>query len=448
MQKNNNKQQLLIEYLVSSPDTFALCKSIVKSSYFDPEYRHTIDFIHDYYDKYSTTPSPDQISSETELVLTKHKLTRDQIAYCSDEIEQFCRRKALRQVIISSAELINSDEGGKIEAMIKEALSVSLNRNLGLEYFADPLGRLEEQSKIPLRTPTKWRDFDSLLNGGLARKEILLLSANSGGGKSITLANLAMNFMMQGLNVMYISLELSESLIAQRFDTMFTGIPSVAWQQNYQDIASTLTHVADSMVQDQQGNTVPMGWLNIKHMPSGTNGNKIRAYIKEYELKIGQIADMLIVDYLDIMGSNEHVSADNVSEKDKRSTEQLRDIIFEYNMYGATASQQNRSAIDATEMNQSHIAGGLTKVNTVDIYASIILTPAMKAAGEIGFAFLKTRNSDGAGKTIWLRWDNNTLRIKNPIKQEKIDEDGVIEDRVALAKRPSVGMDALFQMSR
>ena len=103
-------------------------------------------------------------------------------------------------------------------------------------------------------------------------------------------------------------------------------------------------------------------------------------------------------------------------------------------MFGATASQQNRSAIDAQELNHSHIAGGLTKVNTVDWYISIILTPTMKAAGEIGFTFLKSRSSDAVGKTIYLRWDNNSLRIKNPKSGSEPDEDGVIEDRVAGAR--------------
>lgn len=420
MEAKTAKQRLLLEYLVSSVDTFALCKSIVKPEYFDPELRRGVEFIHDYYDKYNSIPTSDQIEAESNLVLKTRQVTRDQIAYCANEIEQFCRKKAMQQAIIQASKYIETDDHGAIETLVRNALSVSLNRDLGISYFDNPLDRLEKQALQPLRTPTKWTAFDDLLNGGLARKEILLFSANSGGGKSITLANLAVNMLEQGFNVLYLSLELSEELIAQRFDTMFTGIPSVLAQQKYRDIASSLVQIAPSM-----------GKMQIKHMPSGTTANQIRAYLKEFELKNGIVPDLLIVDYLDIMGSNEKVSADNVWEKDKRATEQLRDIAFDYNLYIATASQQNRSAIDAQELNQSHIAGGLSKVNTVDVYASVILTPTMKAAGEIGFSFLKTRNSDGVGKTIYLKWDNRCLRILN--KTENVDDDGVLLDRIPAA---------------
>lgn len=420
MEAKTTKQQLLLEYLVSSVDTFALCKSIVKPEYFDPELRRSVEFIHDYYDKYSSIPTSDQIEAESNLVLKTRQVTRDQIAYCADEIEQFCRKKAMQQAIIQASKFIEKDDHGAIETLVRNALSVSLNRDLGISYFDKPLDRLEKQTLQPLRTPTKWTAFDKLLNGGLARKEILLFSANSGGGKSITLANLAVNMLEQGFNVLYLSLELSEELIAQRFDTMFTGIPSVLAQQKYRDIASSLVQIAPNM-----------GKMQIKHMPSGTTANQIRAYLKEFELKNRLVPDLLIVDYLDIMGSNEKVSADNVWEKDKRATEQLRDIAFDYNLYIATASQQNRSAIDAQELNQSHIAGGLSKVNTVDVYASVILTPTMKAAGEIGFSFLKTRNSDGVGKTIYLKWDNRCLRILN--KTDNVDDDGVLLDRILAA---------------
>ena len=418
-----SKQQLLIEYLVSSPDTFALCKNIVKSDYFNPEFRKTVEFMHEYYDKYSSTPDAVQIEAETGVEIVERTVTRDQIKYCSSEIEQFCRKKAIEKAIIASAALLDKGDEGKIEQLVRDAISVSLNADLGVDYFADPQARLEKLSLEPPRTTTKWPLFDEMIGGGLARTEMLLFSANSGGGKSVALANLGLNFAAQGLNVLYISLELSETMIAQRFDMMLTGIPTMVWRDNMKEISSALNQVAPHM-----------GKIIIKRMESGTNCNQIRGFLKEYELKTGLIPDLLIVDYLDIMGPNEQVSADNVFEKDKRSAEQLRDVLFDYNMFGATASQQNRSAIEAAELNQSHIAGGLSKVNTVDIYCSLILTPSMKASGEIGMQFLKTRSSDGVGKTIYLTWDNNSLRILNPLKDMDIDEDGVITAKVAQSK--------------
>lgn len=404
---NDAKQKLLLEYLISSPDTFAICKSIIQPEYFTPSLRQVVVFMSEYYDKYTSTPSPELIKAETDIELTRRPVTKDQIKFCSTEIETFCRRKALDLAVIKASTLLGTAKEGDIEQVIRDAMQVSLERDLGIQYFDNPMSRLEKRALLPSRTSTGWRDVDDLMGGGLARTELLLVSANSGGGKSITLANLALNMVFQGLNVLYISLELSEDMIDERFNTMLTGISSVNWRPHMSTIAQTIDDIGTGA-----------GQLTIKRMPTGTNSQAIRSYLKEYELKMGLVPDLLVVDYLDIMGSNEKVSAENVSEKDKRTSEQLRDILFDFNMFGATASQQRRDAIDAAELTQAHIAGGITKVNTVDWYLSIIMTPTMKAAGEIMFSFLKSRSSDAVGKMVELIWDNKYLRIKDLNKRE------------------------------
>jgi hypothetical protein len=254
---------------------------------------------------------------------------------------------------------------------------------------------------------------------------MLLFSANSGGGKSIALTNLAINFLAQKLNVLYITMEISEKMVSQRFDAMLSGIPTAEGRYHVSTIADSLEIIAPHM-----------GRLVVKHMPSQTTSNTIRSYLKEFELKYSCVPDLLIVDYLDVMWSNVRV-VDNLSEKDKQTSEELHDIGFDYNMFIATASQQNRGALEAQELNQGHIAGGLTKVNTVDIYVSIVLNASMRSSGEIGFVFLKTRSSNGVGKQIYLKWDNKkSLRIMNHMEDETIDSDGVITDRVAQSKLP------------
>lgn len=407
---NVAKQKLLLQYLLSSADTFALCKSIVKADYFAPEYRKTVDFFHEYYDKYSALPDVDAVEAETGVALKRQVITRDQINFCCDEVEAFCKRKAFETAIYAAVPLIDKGDFAAIENMVKDALLISLNKDLGLNYFDDPNSRLEDMLQMAPRISTGWREFDDSISGGLARTELLLVTANSGGGKSITLANLAVNMVNQGMDALYISLELSEVMVAQRFDTLFSGFPTINWRQHYQEIGASLV---------KTGKTA--GQLVIKHMGSGTNSNAIRAYLKEYELKYGKVPDLLIVDYLDLMGANEKVSADNVWEKDKRATEQLRDILFDYDMMGATASQQNRAALETDNLHQGHIAGGISKVNTVDIHASIILTPTMKAAGEMMIKFLKTRSSGAEGKTINLSWNNTTLRITDAGREDDGD---------------------------
>lgn len=398
---DSKKQKILIEYLISSPDTFALCQSIVKPDYFDPELRNAITFIKTYYDKYNATPNPDQIEAESNVTFSKRDITPDEVQYCTDQVETFCRRRAIEKAVLASPDLIAKGDYGALEKSVRDAVLLSLNRDLGLSYFDDVDARLKRMLEHNPTESTGWKELDELLFGGISRKEMLLVSANSGGGKSITLANLAFNFAKRGRNVLYISLELSEDIVAQRFDTMFTGIGRREWKGRTSEISAKLAS-------EKEGGA---GRLDIKQMPSGTTAAQIKAYLKEYYLQHRMYPDMLVLDYLDNMSPNEFVSADNIWQKDKLCSEQLRQIGVDYNMFIATASQLNRDAVKAAHHDHSHIAGGISKINVSDVYFSIKMTESMRAKGEIMFSLQKTRNSDGVGKNIFLKWDSKTLRI-------------------------------------
>jgi replicative DNA helicase len=146
-------------------------------------------------------------------------------------------------------------------------------------------------------------------------------------------------------------------------------------------------------------------------MQTGTTAMQIQAYLKEYYLHYNVMPDLLILDYLDLMHPNEKINLSDMFTKDKLCAEQLRDIGVQNNMVIATASQLNRSAVNATQHDHSHIAGGISKINTADVYISIIMNETMRASGEVCFVFQKTRNSDGVGKTIYLTWDSKHMRI-------------------------------------
>lgn len=404
------KQLLLIEYLISSIDTFQKCTTIIKPEYFAPEARDSVRFIQQYYNNHNATPTPDIIEAETGQKLQLREVKRDQVDWCSNQIEKFCRGEAVKQAIMNAAavyeEAERTGDEGKIpglEKLLRDAITVSLNRDLGTSFFDDVNETLKKLLTAELYEPTGWKEFDDILGGGLARKQMLLLSANSGGGKSIVMANLALNYVERGLNALYISLELSEEMIYQRYIAMVTGVGTRDWQHQVDDVAHKINCAGDKS-----------GSLYIKRMSQGSTSNQIRAYLKEFELKNGFVPDVIAVDYIDLMGSNEKVSADNVHEKDKRASEELREIMNDYNAVGITASQQNRGAVTATELNHSHIAGGISKINTTDVYVSIIMTDQMRAKGEMALQFLKTRSSDGVGQTIYLDYNKISLRITDP----------------------------------
>ncbi len=411
---DSKKQKLLIEFLISSTDTFALCQGIIKSEYFDPEFRQSIDFIKEYYDQYSSTPSPKQLEAEAGQSYELCEIMPDEIKYCSAEIEKFCKHSAMKRASNALPALIKEEKYAEAEELVKDAVMVSLTNELGLRYFEDIDGRIDRMLNENPTTGTGWRDMDDALFGGISRKELLLVSANSGGGKSLALANLSFNFIAKGLNVLYISLELSQDIIAQRFDTMFTGISRKVWKDNTDEISTRIKAA---------GEDDETGILDIIQMPTGTTSYQIRAYLKEFNLHYNMLPDLLVLDYLDNMSPNEQVSADNVFEKDKRSSEQLRQIGIDHNMFMATASQLNRSAIRDGRHDHSEIAGGISKINVCDVYWSIIFNEQMRAMGKLIFILQKTRNSDGLGKQIHLKWDAKHLRFLD----EDSNDDGSFE---------------------
>lgn len=416
MELETAKEKLLVEYLLSSPDTFALCTSIIRPEYFNPKHKNCVKFLQEYYEKYNALPSPEQVNAEVGVQLKTHKITKDKIDYVCDEIETFCRYNALVQAVLAAPKLIDQQKVGEIEQLFKDAVSVSLNKDLGIDYFDNVRERLKRMAEEGDRVSTGWKEVDEVLFGGHARKELMVFSANSGVGKSVVLANYGLNMLEQGYNVLYITLELSEELVSQRVDTMITAVASAVWKYHQEKIAQAV---------DKKGKNT--GEFVVKWMPAGTPSREIRGYLKEFELQKGYIPDVLIVDYLDIMGANEKVSADNVFQKDKLSSEQLRNITHDYNMFGVSASQQNRGAIDEPRVNQSHVAGGLSKINTSDTWISIIASDSMKAAQECRFQFVKTRSSDGVGKMVTLKWlpnirvvdsDAPSIQLLGPAKEE------------------------------
>lgn len=407
------KQRLLLRYLISSANLFAVANPIIKPEYFDPEIRKASKFIQTYYDEYRALPDTDQIVAETSVEITTTDVTGDKYAYCVHEVEQFCKRKAMEHAVLQSVGLIEKGDYGSVETLIRDAVTVSITRTLGLDYYENPLARLERLRNSAKPVPTGWKDVDAILGGGINWGDLVLLSANSGGGKSICMENYAENMNRMGFHGIYFSFELSEDLISKRHDSIVTGIHQAEVLTRYKEVAA-------NVVNQREGK----GTLMIVKMESPTP-NDLRAYLKEYELKFKRKPAFIIVDYISLMRSDEKVEAGDVYTRDKYVSEALKNIGAEQdNCIIMTASQQNRDAIDKIDLNQGNIAGGISKIDACDIYISIVMTDAMRAAGDMMFQFLKTRSSDGVGKNAHLAWDAKTLRVTDSNKDNTISFKG------------------------
>ena len=414
MQENDNAsninnyskelEDLFISFMMSKPDLFVRCKGILKSQYFDNQQnRDTVAFIEGYSTDFSEIPSLQQIKAITnkdieimEVEAAKHD------SWFLREFENFCRHKALRDAILASPVMLDEGRYGEVEATIKAAVQIALVKDLGTDYYANPKERLEAIREGKGQVSTGWKTVDEKLYGGFNKGEITIFAGQSGSGKSLFLQNLAVNWALAGFHVVYLSLELSEMLSCMRIDAMHTGMETREIMRNIDDV-----HMKVRAMHQKSG-----GSLRVKQLPNGCTSNDIRAFIKEYEIQTGIKVDAILVDYLDLMmPMSKKISAENLFVKDKYVTEELRNLSVELQTVTVSASQLNRGSYEEIEFDPSHIAGGISKVNTADNVIGIFTSAAMKDSGRYQIQFMKTRSSSGVGSKVDLSFDKKSLRI-------------------------------------
>lgn len=396
-------QKLFLEMFLGDAITFVRCASIFDPENFDRKLKTPAEFIKTYVDTYKVMPEAQIVNAACNVSLSSVNLPEENYEWLMDEFERFSRHKALERAIIKSSDLLEKGDYGPVEKMIKEAVQISLNKDLGMDYFEDPRARLEGLKNSNGQISTGWPSVDKKLYGGFNRGELNIWCAASGGGKSLFLANLGCNWALAGLNVLYLTFELSESLVAMRMDSMLTNIPTREVFRNLDDVELKV-----KMIGKQAGS------IQIKYLPSGKNCNDIRAYLKEYQVKKGFKPDILLIDYLDLMmPMSVKVSPSDLFVKDKYVSEELRNLAMETKAIVVTASQLNRSAVEEIEFDHSHISGGLSKIQTADNVIGIFTSRAMKERGRYQIQFMKTRSSSGVGQKVDLEFDIDSLRIRD-----------------------------------
>ena len=397
-------QKLYIEMLLADAESFARAQNIFNPKSFDRKLQPIAKFVKDYMDEYKVMPEVEIVNAEHDIKLkTAKDLDPAHFNWLLDEFETFSRHKALEQAILSSADLLERGDYGPVEDMVKEAVQVGLTRDLGTDYFEDPKGRLEALKANNGQVSTGWQNLDKKLFGGFNRGELNIFAGGSGAGKSLFLQNLAVNWATAGFNVCYISFELSEQLTAMRLDAMMTNIPT---RKVFPEIENVEMKV--KMMAKKSGN------LQIKYLPSGSTILDVRSYVKELELKSKKKIDCVLIDYLDLMmPKSKRISPADLFIKDKYVSEELRNFAVESQMLLATASQLNRASVEEIEFDHSHIAGGLSKIQTADNVIGIFTSRAMKERGRYQIQFMKTRSSSGVGQKVDLEFDVDSLRIRD-----------------------------------
>ena len=408
-------QKLYLEMMLADAEVFVRCQGIFDHTLFDRKLQDAAEFINEYAKQYSVLPDYEMVNASCSVDFARPEdIKEGHMEWLMDEFESFTRHKALERAIINSADLLEKHDYGAVEVMIKEAVQIGLAKDMGTDYFADPRQRLLRIKDKNGQISTGWPALDKRLFGGMNRGELNIFAGGSGAGKSLFLANLGVNWALQGYNVVYLTLELSEDLVCMRMDAMTTGIQTKEIFKELDDVEIKVKMIGKKS-----------GAYQVKYMPSGKTANDLRAYLKEYEIKMGKKVDVLLVDYLDLlMPVSKKISPADLFIKDKYVSEELRNLAVEKQCILVTAAQLNRGAVEEVEFDHSHISGGLSKIQTADNVFGIFTSRAMRERGRYQIQLMKTRSSSGVGQKVDLEFNLETLKISDLPEDEQESSQG------------------------
>lgn len=407
-------QKLFVQFMITDPELYSRVRSIIRPEYFDRGIRKVVDVLVSHTEEYSTVPTPEIIKAQSGQDIEKVDKIEQHVDWFVDEFETFCRHKAIERAIIDSADLLETGKYGEVESRIKNAVQIGLARSLGTDYFEDPRARLEKLKDNNGQISTGWKILDDKLYGGINRGEITIFAGGSGAGKSLFMQNMSLNWAQLGMNVVYFTLELSEELSSMRMDAMLTDRSTKRIFKELDEVELTVKTKGKKS-----------GMLRVKYLPSGSTVNDLRSYIKELQIQTGKRVDCMCIDYLDLlMPATKKVPAGDLFIKDKYVTEEIRNFAMETENVVVTASQLNRSAVEEIEFDHSHIAGGISKIQTADNVIGIFTSQAMRERGQYQLQLLKTRSSSGVGSKINLVFDRDSLKITDDNTEGFDDGDG------------------------
>jgi replicative DNA helicase len=397
-------QKIFLRVMITEAELYTRVMNILNSENFDRSLRPVANLYKEHTTKYSILPDPTQIKAITGVDIDIiPNFSVNQFDWFLDEFEAFTKRQELERAILKAADLLEKGDFDPVEKLIKDAVQISLQKDMGTDYFYDPAARINKYFNSGGQVSTGWPQMDRILYGGFSRGELNIFAGGSGSGKSLVMMNIALNWLQQGMSGVYITLELSEELTSLRTDAMLTQMGTKSIRK---DIDTTSLKV--KMVGKKSGQ------YRVKALPAQSNVNDIRAYLKEVQIQTGIHIDFVMVDYLDlVMPVSVKVNPNDQFIKDKYVAEELRNLAKEMGILMVTASQLNRSAVDEIEFDHSHIAGGISKINTADNVFGIFTSRSMRERGKYQIQCMKSRSSTGVGQKIDLDYDIETMRISD-----------------------------------
>ena len=288
------------------------------------------------------------------------------VRYVKDKSLDFCKRQAFKEALEKSVELISTDKFESVVDLMKEAVAIGMPHSVGHDFFNDADARFIKINRNVCPTGLKRIDAKDILQGGLGRGELGVVTANTGVGKSHWLVAMGANAMRAGKNVLHYTFELTEYAVGLRYDANLCGVPSNEVQHRKEEVLGKYKDLE-------------LGRLIIKEYPTGSASSiTIRNHVEKLMLK-GFKPSVIIIDYADIMKSTK--SYDSLRHELKLVYEELRNLAMELSVPVWTASQANKDSSKADIVGLENLGESYAKAQVADVVLSISRKPMEKSEG-------------------------------------------------------------------
>lgn len=362
-------QSKVVSALLSDVKLIDTLHEIIHKKFFESEAnKWIIGEILEYYNQYKGVPTLDVFKVEIskidnpsikktvvdQLKLIYTAVGDTDLQYVKNEFSAFCINQNIKEAIVQSVDLLKAGNYDRIKDLVDKALKVGVESDLGHDYLLDYENRIEDINRST--TATDWDAINEIMDGGLGPGELGVIVAPSGVGKTWVLAALGAAAVKAGKSVVHYSMELSEHYVGQRYDTVFTNIPSADLKDRKDDVKDKIRKLK--------------GRLLIKYYPpKGVSSKKIEAHLEKM-IAAGNKPDLVILDYADLLLSHSNKSDSTYGEQGGVYIE-LRGLGGELGIPIWTASQTNRTGIDAEVIEADKIADSYAKVMNADFIMSV-----------------------------------------------------------------------------
>jgi len=362
--------------------------------------------------------------------------------------EKWCRDRAIYLALMESIQLADGKDDTKgrdaIPTILSDALAVSFDSNVGHDYLTDYEARYESYHRKEDKIPFDLEYFDKITKGGLPNKTLNIALAGTGVGKSLFMCHVASSVLLQGKNVLYITLEMAEEKIAERIDANLLNV-------NIQDITDLPKVMFESKVTNLAKKT--QGTLIIKEYPTASaHSGHFRGLLNELALKKSFRPDIIFIDYLNICASSRYKANGNVNSYSyiKAIAEELRGLAVETNLPIVSATQTTRSGYGSSDVDLTDTSESFGLPATADLMFALISTEELEGLNQIMVKQLKNRYND---PTVFKRFvvgiDRSKMRLYDceQSAQEDIVDSGQDEEYTFKEKPKKSFKDFKFDQS-